>query len=979
MILTHKKILMIFCFGLLAVMLDQCCFAEEKNADALAESFREKLKDQVKKSSSPFEKKSTTPQLPEVQDQPVPQVGATSAATPVASPAESDPKAEEKNIFLNFENTELLSFINYMAELKQINLIPDKTLEGVKISLTVRTPLTVSAAWRIFLTVVEMANFSMVKVGDVYKVIPKDQTMVQPLPSYINVPIETLPESDKRIRYVLFLDNIGAKSVEALLDSMLSDQGKKFTYEDSNGFVITDKSYNIRSAVRLLQELDATGQTEAVVVMKLKNVNAGDVKELLKGLIGEEQNPLAKLLGKSAESSGKYFPPGTKIIAEERTNSLVLLGLSDVIKKIEDFIVTNIDTELKATESPIHIYELQYTDAKQIKEILKAVVNPETSSEVAKQAQKYGAIRGGVKYFRSMNFEVDSEGNRLIVSSTDKEDWELLKKTIKDLDKPQPQVAIETLLVSISANDVKRLGGAVRNKKGKFGNVNFQSAPHSGAFQFDKTGDSGSPISLLGNMLNGVANAVGSSVLTFGKSANIWGIFESIKTVTNATILSQPFITVANKTPANIKFGETRRVPQESGSDQTGYVSLPATTNLKVTPLINLDGVIRLDIDIDNDTFSDTESSSGNTQTQHLKTNVTIADGQVLVLGGFIESNVQVTKNKTPLLGDLPLIGWLFKTESRQVIENYIFYFMAPTIIKPRTLPGMGLYTRMKLHQATDSIKDGIVTSKTKDPIFNWFFNPENADYSRKVLDYANARYQPTMVDIKNDPYYRSNLQRNEGKNDNAYLEEPLQEAMGIRDQSDRKLVAKKKDIYVEEAQKPSSVKESSSNKTKSLIVNLDQKPVVTPVLPPQESTMKAPEQSLLASTNVQDRVLKKLQERRQEVMRVDNGLDQRRAKLKEMVPSPALVPKVEPVVVAEQRTQFKELLSSPSSPIVQELVQPAALEKRNRLKDFLSRSEELNAMPLETEKRNQLKNFLSRGQEATYNAQDPRNTKGIL
>ena len=87
---------------------------------------------------------------------------------------------------------------------------------------------------------------------------------------------------------------------------------------------------------------------------------------------------------------------------------------------------------------------------------------------------------------------------------------------------------------------------------------------------------------------------------------------------------------------------------------------------------------------------------------------------------------------------------------------------MSPTIIKPRSTPGMQLYTKMKLHQATDDIEDTVETKCIMDPIHNWFFNPEKENYSHKVIDFANARYQPTTVDIRNDPYYRSKDDLNE-------------------------------------------------------------------------------------------------------------------------------------------------------------------------------------------------------------------------
>ena len=669
---------------------------------------------------------------------------------------EKEDKEEKKDIYLNFEDTELSNFINYIGELKKINLIPSRALENVKISLTVRDPLTVDGAWKIFLTVLEMAGFSIIKVGEVYKVIPKAEKLTQPLPSYINVPFETLPDSDINIRYVVFLQNIQVAEIRGLLESMLSPQRSVIDYPEVNGMIITDKSFNIKAAMRVIQELDKTGLQETVTVMHLKNANANDVKTLFETLIKKpEGSPIARLLGKQAESNLEYFSPTTRIIAEERSNSLILMGNQQSIKKIEDFIIEHLDSELKGTETPLHIYELQHTDAEQIKEILETV----TDVSAVAQAGKYGAVRGGVKYFKAMKFQADKDGNRIIVSTTDNQDWKLIKKTIEDLDKPQPQVAVETLIVTVDLGDTKQLGGRIRNKKeGQIGKgIDFQSTG------IGNTTLGSDPTSLLGNLISSLVTGQGASILTFGKGTNIWGIFEALQQQTNTSILAQPFLTITNKKKASITVGTKKRIEAEviNAYDQKSYKDTEANTKIDLTPQINLDGVIRFDIGITINEFTD--AAGKDQQTKNLVSNATVANGQVLVLGGFVKTKVTEQLQKTPLLGDIPVLGWLFKNKTRVITKSYVFIFMSPTIIKPRTQPGSNLYTRMKLHDAKNNIDESVETKKINDPLHNWFFNPEGENYTHKVDDFANARYQPTTVDIKNDPYYRVQTEKEKG------------------------------------------------------------------------------------------------------------------------------------------------------------------------------------------------------------------------
>jgi general secretion pathway protein D len=699
---------------------------------------------------------TTAPSPTEAQSTPA-QI--TAPAQPQAAPAAPAPK----EIYLNFDNTELASFAEYIGELKKINIAYEKPLEGSKVSLSIREPLDIEGAWNVFLTVLDMAGFAMIQTGDYYKLISKDKKIQQPLPAFVNVPYDKLPDNDTTIRYVFFLNTLDVESVQPVLESMLSATNAIVGQKDMRAFIITDKASNIRAAAKLLQELDQMGLPEEIVVMQLKRVNAADAKTLLDALIRKpEGNPLARLLGKASEGNAEYFSPTTRVIAEERTNKLILLGNSKSIAKVVSFITEYLDTELKNTSSPLHIYELQNIDAKQVMDILKEVTaTPDSTTGQA--AGKYGSIRGGVKYFGPMSFQVDKDGNRLIVSCVNKQDWELLKKTLDDLDKPQPQIALESLIVTVALVDTKGLGGALRSKTpSQFGhNINFQSSALTDSPSLNPPAG-GQPTDILGNMLTQIASAQGQSILTFGPSTSIWGVFNAIKTMTNSSIISQPFMTIANKTAATITIGQVRRVvastqpAQGTTPEVKGFKDAEANTNLTVTPQINLDGIVRLQIDLEVTDFQDT--AGNNTTTKKLKTNVSVADGQVLVLGGFVKTKVNETKSETPFFSKIPIVKWLFTNQNRVITKDYVFIFMSPTILKPRQAPGMQLYTKMKMHQATRDIESSIDTKRSVDPIHNWFFNSEKENYSHKVIDFANARYQPTTVDIKNDPYYRVQL-----------------------------------------------------------------------------------------------------------------------------------------------------------------------------------------------------------------------------
>jgi hypothetical protein len=235
----------------------------------------------------------------------------------------------------------------------------------------------------------------------------------------------------------------------------------------------------------------------------------------------------------------------------------------------------------------------------------------------------------------------------------------------------------------------------------------------------------------------------------------VWALIQSLQDRKNASILTQPFVTVANNTEASIYSTETRRVVSEEAlENRRGFVSLDAVTSITLKPQINLDGVIKMNVNVKISEF--TGASGGDHSEKNITTSVTLSDGQVLVLGGFVKTRVEESRQKTPIFGDIPILGWFFKYKSRAINKDYTFIFIAPSIKKPRSLPGAGIYTKMKLHNATEEIRRTIKTDQVRDPIHNWFFNRNRENYYHKVVDFANARYQPTTVDMKNDPHYRA-------------------------------------------------------------------------------------------------------------------------------------------------------------------------------------------------------------------------------
>ncbi|KKQ32657.1 MAG: General secretion pathway protein D [candidate division TM6 bacterium GW2011_GWF2_37_49] len=171
---------------------------------------------------------------------------------------------EDPNIYLNFDNVSLAAVVNYMAEQKKINILPHKDLPNATVTLSTRTPLTLERAWNILLTLLEMNGFSMVKVGNLYRVVSNKENKFEPLPIVSTDP-QDLPENDTAIRFVYFFKNIKPEMVRDILGQMLDRDGIIIS-TDLNACIIKDTCIKIKRAMKILTELDQGGLSEQIKI-----------------------------------------------------------------------------------------------------------------------------------------------------------------------------------------------------------------------------------------------------------------------------------------------------------------------------------------------------------------------------------------------------------------------------------------------------------------------------------------------------------------------------------------------------------------------------------------------------------------------------------------------------------------------------------------------------------------------------------------
>lgn len=682
------------------------------------------------------------------------------------------PKTIEKTISsIRLEKESFKVLADFLFNEKQVNYIPNEDLSKIDVSLTAPLPLSQDEFEELCLKVANDKGYTTVKIGGdeskndaLYKFVKKEAQYSEALPIVMGRSSIELEDSEKTVRFVTFLKNLSISDVDQVLKALLSPGAQVIPLQNFNGLIITDKCINIKYAMKVINELDNSGFQEVVSLIQLKETNAIDVKNFLEKFKKNDSSSIISriLSGSSLESSAEYFPSGIKIIAEERTNTLILLGTAAALERVQDFVINVIDKPLDEGAIPFDIYECQHVDCESLKRTLDEITR-QTESSVG----KFGGVKGGMKFFNSVKIESDKRGNRLIIYCADKQDRNIVLDTIKQLDKQVPQVFIDTMIVEVSNDLQKGLSGQIRNRSdgSPVPSVNFQT---SGVIDRPVLSQAGNNmVSLLSNLVNGIGKLdQGSTLFSIGAMDDIWAILKVLSTQVNVSIISQPSITLSNRGSGTIVSEQTKRVKGETAITASGsagidgYRDATAKTELSFSPQINQDGLVTLTANI---TLNDFIGNTENTLRKTLKTKLTLANGQVMVMGGFVKTKASEATSRAPF-SSIPILGHFFKSKGRSESKQYTFFFVRVNIYKPRSAPGIGPVTKMRLHSARDNVADCIETDWSKDPIQNRFFNPSKDNLYHKVVDFANARYQPTTVDLSRDPLYTSNIESKKQK-----------------------------------------------------------------------------------------------------------------------------------------------------------------------------------------------------------------------
>ncbi|MBA3954212.1 hypothetical protein H0X48_02755 [Candidatus Dependentiae bacterium] len=537
--------------------------------------------------------------------------------------------------------------------------------------------------------------------------------------------------------------------------------------------------------MHIITELDATGFKETIEVLPLYNLPARDVKNVFETLRkaageGDTAPPVASARQDLQAGSISYFAADTKLVTDERTNSLILMGRETAVMRLSEFIQEYIDTPAESGNSILHSYDLQYLDAPSFAKILQDIV----TSQAASQSQT-AANTGPYQFFKGVQIAAEQPqqlvneertpelvleqaqgiesitgiqgrtlvgGNRLIIAAL-QEDWLRIKKLIEQLDKPQLQVILEMLLVDVTFDQEELIAGTIRNPLDipfdqETGNgANFLAShisPANSVLGIPAQASSPPPTlttvpptfslarDLLGfpgdattpSVISVVNDKIGSTLISFNdpQTPGIAALLQLFNRSTQTKILSNPYLVTLNNQKGVLEIVEERRVVGDSFLSRSGFtlpqLNLPAAIKLVALPRLSSDERLALEIGIQVDQF--VSASDPTRITRLLKTKVSLATGQVVALGGLIRSDILDTTTSTPLLSRIPILGAFFQRRNKLKTQRNLTLFIAPIIIRPRNDVLSAMYTKSKInHLEQQSSSDYL---NRRDPITRLFF-----------------------------------------------------------------------------------------------------------------------------------------------------------------------------------------------------------------------------------------------------------------
>ena len=650
-------------------------------------------------------------------------------------PARAPEPTDQATIEFEFQGASVNAILEWYAKLTNRSIISAPNLAGT-INFRSQTKLTKDEAIQALDSVLAINNIAAIPLGDKFLKIVQINTAAQE-----GLPVgRQLSPADSLGTQIIALKYAEAAEVVTALQPYLHPYGKLMALVKSNSILISETAGNLRQMLEIISYVDQPSALRMEMrTYILSNAKAADVVQRLASIIQEAQQagaaaatpgqpqPLRRPQPGQAATAATVGGSGSavegKVImtADERTNKILILTRPSNFKFLD-----NIIAELDAKVEPdvvTKVIELEYAAAEDIASLLNSLISGSGSAPAARRSNTgttstgarapsipppptvtSGAGLEGIGFLQfasGLRILPDPRTNSLLVMAT-KEDLERIEKLVRSVDTPVAQVEIEVVIAEVTLNNELDVGVDVFKRLFDVG-----QASQAGGY----ITDGNTPVQLpkARDIASGIATSVTAAALAGGsggltyfttfRNLRLDAVIHALATTSKSKVLSTPIIMTMDNQEASILVGSSVPVPVSTVSSLVGGTGTQTTgqlnssieykdvaIELKVTPRINPDGYVRMDLEQKVNDLGANVTISGTTVPTILKreakSSVAVQDRSTIMLGGLIKENKTKTETKVPFLGDIPFFGQLFKGQTNNKQRNELIIFIRPTVLR---------------------------------------------------------------------------------------------------------------------------------------------------------------------------------------------------------------------------------------------------------------------------------------------------------
>lgn len=620
---------------------------------------------------------------------------------PVAAAAEDPPQAaDQRFVSIDFNNVDINVFIKFISELTGRNFVVDSRVRG-KVTILSPTKISVAEAYRVFESVLEVHGFTTVKSGKVIKIVPAPDARSKNIETLLRQE-SGMPE-DKVVTQLIPLRFADTEEIKRLFAPLVSKSSVILSYPPTNSLIVTDVYSNVLRLLRILEAIDIAGIGQEISVWPLENASAVEIVNILETVF------------KSGKKPKKGEPEiGIRFVADERTNTLVVMGSEDQTLKVRQ-LVDMLDRETPRSKEKIHVFYLEYAVAEDLAKVLQTLSTGQPASSQPAEGKKEAPLVSS-----TVQITADKATNSLIISAG-KQDFVVLEEIIRKLDIPRSMVYIEALIMEVDIAKDFEIGTEwqvadtfVVDNKQAVGGGSFRAEESvlPGTVVLDGEvvdGDEGLPGGLpiaKGFTMGVFSEAVTISGITF---PNIQAIFQAYKKDRDVHFLSTPQILTTDNEEAQITVGknlpfQTTATTVASGNETfNSFEYRDVGKTLKIKPQISKDRMVRLNISLVVTALESSVDFKPTTLKRTVDTTVVVQDANTVVIGGLIDETVATSEQAIPCLGDIPLFKLAFGKIATADERTNLYIFLTPHVINtPEEAVGIYSEKRDEIERSMD-------------------------------------------------------------------------------------------------------------------------------------------------------------------------------------------------------------------------------------------------------------------------------------